>query len=213
MKKILIIVSACSPLLAGVASALRPRTSCAPIALRDPCEDPADSLYRVGRAGINDGDYRRAARLFKQVVDKYPKSSSAGDALYWRAWALYQLGDSDRQQEAISTKRWTALDRFNTSTRKDAATANDAHRFARADPLRAGATRRRASRGRHRDASQGRLRQARRPARGVTMRKCVWPRSKACMSMNSEDAVPILKDVLKQRDPCRDRSCGRRPCG
>ena len=55
-------------------------------------EDAADSLYRLGRQAINDDNYERAVSIFRQVVDKYPKSTSAGDALYWRAWAAYQLG-------------------------------------------------------------------------------------------------------------------------
>ena len=54
--------------------------------------DSGDSLYRVARKAINDGDYRRAAALFQQLADRYPKSQYAGDALYWRAFALYRRG-------------------------------------------------------------------------------------------------------------------------
>jgi hypothetical protein len=46
------------------------------------------------RQAINDDNYERAISIFRQVVDKYPKSTPAGDALYWRAWAAYQLGGS-----------------------------------------------------------------------------------------------------------------------
>src|SRR6185437_16513452 len=49
--------------------------------------DSADSLYRVARKALNDGDYRRAASLFGQIADAYPDSHYAGDALYWRAFS------------------------------------------------------------------------------------------------------------------------------
>src|SRR5882672_772655 len=52
--------------------------------------DPADSLYKLARAALNDGDYRRAATLFAMVADRYPDSELAPDALYYRAYALYR---------------------------------------------------------------------------------------------------------------------------
>src|SRR5262249_3183051 len=57
-----------------------------------PAEDPADSLFRLGKQAINDNDYRRAATLLNQVWSRYPQSNVAADALYWRAWALYHIG-------------------------------------------------------------------------------------------------------------------------
>src|SRR5512142_990489 len=58
--------------------------------------DPADSLYKLAREQLNGGEYRRAAELFRQLVEKYPKSTYAPDALYWNAFALYRSGsDSD----------------------------------------------------------------------------------------------------------------------
>ena len=44
--------------------------------------DPADSLYKLARAALNDNDYRRAATLFAMVADRYPDSEFAPDALY-----------------------------------------------------------------------------------------------------------------------------------
>ena len=43
--------------------------------------DPADSLYKAANTTLSDNDYRRAAAAFKQVVDKYPKSLHASDAV------------------------------------------------------------------------------------------------------------------------------------
>ncbi|MEP6618360.1 MAG: HEAT repeat domain-containing protein [bacterium] len=64
--------------------------------------DPADSLYRLARAALDDGDFRRAATLFATVADKYPDSTIASDALYYRAYALYRSGTSSRElDEAV----------------------------------------------------------------------------------------------------------------
>ena len=44
-------------------------------------EDAADSLYRLGRQAINDDNYERAVAIFRQVVDRFPKSSSGDRAV------------------------------------------------------------------------------------------------------------------------------------
>jgi HEAT repeat protein len=56
--------------------------------------DPADSLYRIARESLNSGDYRRAAQLFAQITKQYPTSQYSADASYWRAFALYRIGDT-----------------------------------------------------------------------------------------------------------------------
>src|SRR5712672_2246708 len=63
--------------------------------------DPADSLYKLARAALNDGDFRRAATLFATVADRYPDSEFAPDALYYRAYALYRGGASRELEMAV----------------------------------------------------------------------------------------------------------------
>ena len=63
--------------------------------------DPADSLYRLARTALNHGEYRRAADLFGEIGQKYPSSSYASDARYWRAFALYRLGGRDDLRTAL----------------------------------------------------------------------------------------------------------------
>ena len=65
--------------------------------------DSADSLYRIARKALNDGDYGRAARIFEQIADDYGESAYAGDALYWRAFALYKLGGTDDLHDALAS--------------------------------------------------------------------------------------------------------------
>ena len=58
-------------------------------------EDPADSLYRVAREALMRGDYGRAARMFGDLVQKYPKSVYVGNAQYFEALARYKVGTTD----------------------------------------------------------------------------------------------------------------------
>src|SRR5204863_1402193 len=88
--------------------------------------DAADSLYRAGKSAINDRDYRRASSLFKQLVDKYPSSGRAGDALYWRAWSLYQLGNSNRNKADLE-EAFASLDRYNSTYGKSGTMVSDAN--------------------------------------------------------------------------------------
>jgi len=62
---------------------------------------PADTLLRAGREALNATDYRKAISIFKQVVDKYPSSSQASDALYWRSYAQYQTGIERNQKKDL----------------------------------------------------------------------------------------------------------------
>jgi HEAT repeat protein len=62
--------------------------------------DPADSLYRAARAALRRNDYTRAAGLFRQVRDQYPRSSYAPEAYYWEAFSLYRAGGKTNLQQA-----------------------------------------------------------------------------------------------------------------
>ena len=55
-------------------------------------DDPADSLYRLARQALNDGDSRRAAQLFLDLQRRYPQSQYVADAMYFQAFALTRAG-------------------------------------------------------------------------------------------------------------------------
>ena len=65
-------------------------------------DDPADSLYRAARETMNKGDFRRAATMFRQVVDRYPKSDYVADALYYQAFSLARLGTERELRQALT---------------------------------------------------------------------------------------------------------------
>jgi len=63
--------------------------------------DPADSLYHAARAALADGDYHRAAELFRHITETYPKSTYVTTALYYQAFALYRSGGTSDLHEAL----------------------------------------------------------------------------------------------------------------
>jgi HEAT repeat protein len=65
--------------------------------------DPADSLYRQARDLLNRGDYRRAAQLFRDLTQRFPKSDYAPEALYWDAFARYRIGSNDELRRALES--------------------------------------------------------------------------------------------------------------
>ncbi len=161
-------------------------------------EDAADSLYRLGRQAINDDDYEKAVSIFRQVVEKYPKSSSAGDALYWRAWAAYQLG-RDRHNKDYFVSALDAIDQLQQNYPKATSIAD-------ARELRTRIRSAQASLGNSQAAGEI-AREAKQAGQSSScssgddeMRMAAL---QGLMSMNSTDALPILKQVLAQRDPCR----------
>src|SRR5262245_5449545 len=83
---------------------------------------PVDSLYRAGHDAINRGNFRRAATIFGDINAKYPRSEYAGDALYWRAFALYRSGREEDLRAALKALE-TQRDRFPRATTSDDAEA------------------------------------------------------------------------------------------
>lgn len=186
-------------------------------------EDPADSLYRAAREALNRGDYKRAAAMFRDVERKYPQSQYVADAMYYQAFALSRTGNERDLR--------TALDVLKEQQRRfpDAPSGSDAGTLAvriqgvlahRGDPeamkqlLEAAGTGGGSGTG-------GGAASGGRSASGVGVGGGRGGRagSSACPSeddeddirmaalnallqMDSERAIPILKQVLAKRDEC-----------
>lgn len=154
--------------------------------------DPADSLYRLGREAINRGQFRRAAELFAEISERYPRSEYAPDAPYWRAFALYRAGGDDDLREALR-----ALD-------------TQQRRFPRATTIADG--RELGIRIRGVLAKRGDVESAEVVTRAAGQnRPCVRDDDdndiraaamNALLQMDAESAVPIIKQVLQKRDEC-----------
>lgn len=65
-------------------------------------QDVGDSLYQAGRAALNRADYRGAARQFRSLRERYPRSGYAGDAYYWEAFARARLGSRGELRSALA---------------------------------------------------------------------------------------------------------------
>lgn len=158
-------------------------------------QDPADSLYRLARRAMADESYRRAAQLFAQLVERYPQSDYAGDALYYRAYSLYQLGSQRDLRDAVDAIERQGRDYSDASTREDAKTLRT-----RIESLQA----------RHGDADA---------AQKVTEKATQLGEEHGCpnddddmrvaalqglMQMDAESALPILRQVLAKRGSCSE---------
>ena len=152
--------------------------------------DPADSLYRLGREAINRGQFHRAAELFAEISERYPRSEYAPDAPYWRAFALYRAGGDDDLREALKTLK-AQEKRFPRAT-----TIGDARELGirirgvlakRGDVESAEEVTRAAGQNRPCDREDDDVRAA---------------AMNALLQMDAEGAIPIIKQVLQKRDEC-----------
>jgi HEAT repeat protein len=155
--------------------------------------DPADSLYRLARTALNDRDFKRAATLFAMVAEHYPDSEFAPDALYYRAYALYQSGTSRELELAVQS-----LDRQATRYPK-AGTLNDAKQ------LRASIRSEQAKRG---DGGAGEeivqgadklSNEKRCPTEDDDMRLAALT---GLIQLDADQVLPVLQKVLERKDTC-----------
>ena len=83
--------------------------------------DVADSVYKAAYELLNRGEWRRSSTAFASIPQKYPNSGYAADALYWQAFSLYRIGNTQDLKTAL-----TALETMRTKypqakTQSDAA--------------------------------------------------------------------------------------------
>lgn len=151
---------------------------------------PADSLYRAARQALNRGEFERAANLFERIAREQPNSSYAPDALYWKAFALYRMGDESRLREALA-----ALEE-QRGRYPDAPSRSDAEALA---------TRIRGALARSGDAESAEAvaKAAATPTNCSGEDDDVRTAAiNALMHMDAQRAMPILEKVLAQRDEC-----------
>lgn len=180
------------------AAALTETASTLQVAARQ--SDPADSLWRQAAVARADRDYRKAAGLYQRLAEQYPKTDHAGEALFWRAWTLYQLGSQNHNRTDLDDAN-QALGVYAANYGKNDQMANQA-----AD-LRIQVRSAQAALG---DATAAadiaqQAKKLQQPSRGCSndddqIRAAAL---QGLTNMRSSDVVSILKQVLAQRDPCR----------
>lgn len=166
-------------------------------------DSPADSLYRRAREALGRGDYRNAASLFDQITTRYPKTRYAGDALYFRAFALYRAGDTGDLRTALSSLETLSRAYPESRVQGDART------------LRVRICGELARRGDERCATEVEdlASAGSNPTRGRSSQQTQCPSEddddderiaalNALMQMDADRALPILEKVLARRDAC-----------
>ena len=150
--------------------------------------DPADSLYRAAREALNGRDYQAAARLFRQIRERHPRSGYAPDSYYFEALALYRSGGSSRMENARGLLEEQRRAHPDAPTRTDAET------------LRVRIQSALAQRG---DAESARALQQQATAECDPQTQDLRATAlSALLQMDAERAVPLLQEVLRSRDAC-----------
>lgn len=172
-------------------------------------QEPGDSLYRAARTALNNNRYEEAAAAFGSVVSRYPSSARAPDAMYYRAYALYRTGDTKNLQTAVGVLNQRRRSYPNAGQRdaNNLAARIDGELARRGDNAAAERNQARADSARQKGtAKRDRNRDGEAPP-GCDGYGDDDPRMialSALQQMNAESAVPILRDVLKRRDPCSE---------
>ncbi|HEX8850187.1 MAG TPA: HEAT repeat domain-containing protein [Gemmatimonadaceae bacterium] len=160
--------------------------------------DPADSLYRLARQTLNDGNNRKAAQLFEQLRRRYPDSQYVPDAMYWQAFALRRLG-GERDLRTAQSVLQEQIERFpDAPSTRDSRTLLTDVQGALAKRGDAAATQRLLDKA-NRDSARGAPTCASDDDEDSDIRVSALM---SLMQMNSEEAMPILKQVLARRDAC-----------
>lgn len=178
-------------------------------------QDPGDSLYKAGREALNKGQYKDAAALFRQLRARHRSSGYVGDALYWEAFARYRLGTTDDLRTARDLLREQEQAYASAGTREDAALlavrihaqlarrgdAVAAEQLAVESGIMARTTEERARVTEERERARQHEAQ-----RAVTHQRSEEEEIKlaalnALLMSHSDQAIPVLKELLQQRDP------------
>jgi HEAT repeat protein len=150
-------------------------------------EDPGARAYAQAREYLNSRRYQEASEAFSQLRTQYARSVHAADSYYYQAFALSRMGGTDELREARDLLR--AQIEYHT----------DSGTFADARELMVRVESQLARQG---DASAAAAitQQATDPCGpDQELRAAAL---NALLNMNAERAVPILRQVLEDRDAC-----------
>ena len=160
-------------------------------------EGPADSLYKAAREALNRGEYSEAARLFKEIRNRYPESKYVPDSYYFEALALYKKGGVRNTREAVAILETQHERHPETATSGDAASLTvrmQAELAQRGDREAAVAVAEVEIVDVDVDADQDACNEEEVALRVAALH--------SLMQMESSRAEPILRKILERRDEC-----------
>ena len=168
--------------------------------------DPADSLYRVARDALQRGEYGRAAQLFAEIPQKYPKSAYTVNAPYYEALARYRVGTTEELKTAAKVLEPLAA-KSGQSTTTNGVTYEGQRKYTNESDVSALYTRINgtlAQRG-DRDAAAKVEKAASQGGASTCDSEDMQVRTEALSALNQMDpgaALPFLHRVLDRKDEC-----------
>jgi len=150
-------------------------------------QDPASKVYTDGREALNARRYQEAADAYSSIRRDYPSSGYVADSYYYQAFALYRLGSRSQLREArgLLETQTTEYPTANTlSDSKELMIRLDSQLASQGDAAAAASIAQQVA-----DPCG--------PDQEVRVAAL-----QALLNMNSEKAIPILKQVLEDKDAC-----------
>jgi HEAT repeat protein len=151
-------------------------------------QDPAAKSYQAAREALTAGRYAEAAKAFAALRSSYPTSGYVADSYYYQAFSLYRAGGTRDLKAALEL----------LATQKEK--YPDARNRADAEALRMRMESQLARQG-DAAAAEAVAQQAADPCKSDEQSVRLAALS-ALMNMNADQAMPLLKEVLKSRDTC-----------
>ncbi len=150
-------------------------------------EDPGARAYAQAREYLNSRRYQEASEAFSRLRAQYAQSAYAADSYYYQAFALSRMGGRDELREARDLLRAQIEDHSDSSTYAD---ARELMLRVESQLARQGDA----------SAAAAITQQATDPCGpDQELRAAAL---NALLNMNAERAVPILRQVLEDRDAC-----------
>jgi len=156
-------------------------------------QDPADVLWNQARAEMNRQNYGRAADLFQRLIDRYGKSQHAPNAYYWAAFSLYKRNSTSDLREAkrLLEEQLREHPRASTRTEGEALLVRISGELAsRGDAESARVVAEKAAHAAAQPCPESEDEEVRAAALNALMR------------MGSENAMPLLRQIMQRRDAC-----------
>lgn len=150
-------------------------------------EDPANRIYLSAREALNQRRFEEAAGQFAEIRSRYPRSGYVADSYYWEAFARSRVGGQPALRRAVELLETQAQAHPSAATRSDA------------DALRVRIEAQLAQRG-DAQAAQTIAREASQPC--GPQHEVRLAALSALVNMNADQALPILREVLRSREEC-----------
>jgi len=150
-------------------------------------EDPGSRAYTAAREALNARRYQEAIRAYNRLRDDYPASGYVADSYYYQAFALYRMGSRSQLREARDLLRTQIRDYSSANTVSD---AQELLALVQAQLAEQGDA-----------AAAAEITQQATDPCGPDQEIRAAALS-ALLNMNAERAIPILRQVLEDKDAC-----------